>query len=123
MMIANKSQWQMRGAALLIFLLGVLAGGLLLNVYHNRQMAQTNRRVLLGRALEQLNLTAEQKPQVEQILRDARLQLRAIRGETQPKFSAVRQQTDARLQQVLTPQQWTLFEQQFRRPNAERRPR
>lgn len=122
-MIANKSQWQMRGAALLIFLLGVLAGGLLLNVYHNRQMAQTNRRVLLGRALEQLNLTAEQKPQVEQILRDARLQLRAIRGETQPKFSAVRQQTDARLQQVLTPQQWTLFEQQFRRPNAERRPR
>lgn len=119
MNLTSKTQWQLRGAALVIFLLGLVTGALLLNVYHKRQAAQLDRRIWFAHALAQLQLTPEQKPQVEQILREARVQLRELRRDAQPKFSAVRSQTDERLKAVLTPQQWEQFQQLFR---TQRRP-
>lgn len=121
MNLQNKTRWQLRGVALLIFLLGVSTGALLLNLYHKRQAAQTERRAGFARALEQLQLTPEQKPQVEQILRDARVQLRELRRETQPKFNAVRAQTDERLKAVLSPPQWERFQELFRNDRGRRR--
>jgi Spy/CpxP family protein refolding chaperone len=121
MRFASHGQWQLRGAALLIFLLGMSAGALLLNVYHKRQAHQASRRVHFEQRLTELNLTAEQKTQVEQILRDARTRLREIRGETQPKITEVRTQTDARLKAVLTPQQWEQFQQLFPARSGKRR--
>jgi len=123
MNLQSRSRWQLRGAALLIFLLGVTTGALVLNLYHKRQAAQLERRVWFAQALEQLQLTPEQKPQVEQILRDARGQLRELRRETQPKFSAVRAQTDERLKTVLTPPQWARFQELFRNESQRRRNR
>ena len=62
------------------------------------------------RMLDSLQLNADQKTQVNQILSDTRTQLQALRQESEPRVSEIRRQADERLQKVLTPDQWKQFE-------------
>ena len=109
----SKYKWQIRSAALVIFLLGFIAGGLAMNFYRLRSSASSSetRRGLYEQMLNRLNLTAEQKPQVEKIFSDTREKLTALRQESMPKVNEIRTQADERLRQVLTPEQWRQFEQ------------
>ena len=108
----SKNRWQIRGAALLIFLFGFVAGALVFNAYHRWTGAgmQDPRRGF-ERMLDRLQLSGEQKTQVQQIFNETREQLQALRKESEPRFSEIRQQTDERLQKVLTPEQWKQFQQ------------
>jgi Spy/CpxP family protein refolding chaperone len=123
---AAKSKWRMRIAALIIFVLGFSAGALAYNAYR----AWSRNRVEAGRngfdqMLDRLQLTAEQKAQVHQILAETREQLQALRKESEPRVNEIRQRTDERLQKVLTPEQWTQFQQkrdEMRRRRAARMP-
>jgi Spy/CpxP family protein refolding chaperone len=45
-------------------------------------------------------------------LDDTREQLQALRKESEPRVNELRQQTDERLQKVLTPDQWKQFQQE-----------
>ena len=116
----NKNRWQVRVAAMIIFVLGFTAGILALNVYrgwaHRGPGADGDR---FDRLAERLQLTADQKPKVQEIFSDTREQLRAVRQETEPRMQEIRRQADGRLQTVLTPEQW----QQFQRIRDERGPR
>lgn len=104
-----KNRWQVRVAAMVIFVLGFAAGILALNVY--RGLARnTGPHGRMEQMAERLNLNAEQKTKVQQILGDTREQLRAVRRESEPKVSEIRRQADARLQEVLTPEQWQQFQ-------------
>ena len=108
----NKSKWQVRIAALLIFVLGFAAGALALSAY--KRFGRSNVETRQGRftqTLESLQLSAEQKTQVDQILGDTRQQLQALRKESEPRVAEIRRQADERLQKVLTPEQWTKFQQ------------
>ena len=109
----SKSKWQVRGAAIMIFLLGFAAGGLALNAYKrwDRTGAGVSRQDRFDRMLDTLKLSADQKTQVHQILGDSRDQLQALRKESEPRVGQIRQQADERLQKVLTPEQWTQFQQ------------
>jgi Spy/CpxP family protein refolding chaperone len=62
--------------------------------------------------LDSLQLSADQKTQVHQILGDTRQQLQALRKESEPRVSEIRRQTDERLQKVLTADQWKQFQQE-----------
>ena len=105
----TKNRWQVRVAALIIFVLGFAAGILALNVY--RGLASGPRsRDRMEQLTERLNLSADQKTKVQLILGDTRDQLRAVRRESEPKVNEIRQQADARLQEVLTPEQWQQFQ-------------
>jgi hypothetical protein len=106
----NKSKWQVRIAALLIFVLGFAAGALALSAYKRFGRA-ASREAGFAQTLEDLKLTAEQKTQVDQILGDTRQQLRALRKESEPRVAEIRHQADERLQKVLTSEQWTQFQQ------------
>jgi Spy/CpxP family protein refolding chaperone len=108
----SKSKWQVRIAAILIFVLGFAAGALALNVYHRwaRTRDQANIQAF-DQMLDRLQLTSDQKTQVHQIFTDTRQQLQALRKESDPRVTAIRQQTDDRLQKVLTPDQWKQFQQ------------
>lgn len=107
-----KNKWQVRLAALVIFLLGTAAGALSYNAYQSWAHAQErNGRGGLERILERLQLTPEQKAQVQQILTDAREQVRAAHREAEPRMQEIRRQTDERLQKTLTPEQWQQFQQ------------
>ena len=115
---ATKNRWQVRGATLIIFVLGFAAGILALNVY--RGLAGGPRsRDRFEQMSERLNLTADQKTKVQQIFSDTREQVRALRRESEPKFDDIRRQADTRLQEVLTPEQW----QQFQKDRQEMRAR
>lgn len=104
-----KNRWQVRFAAMIIFVLGFAAGILALNVY--RGLARnTGPRDRFEQLAERLELNADQKTKVQQILGDSREQLRAVRRESEPKVNAIRQQTDTRLQEVLSPEQWQKFQ-------------
>lgn len=108
-----KNKWQVRVAALVIFLLGVAAGALALNVYKSFSRAGTGdgRRGGFEEMLDRLQLTAEQKAQAQQILAEARRQMREARKASEPRMNDIRRQTDERLRQTFTPEQWEKFQQ------------
>lgn len=109
MNIVTKSRWQVRVAAAVIFLLGFTAGILALNVYRGlaRNSAPRDRFEQLS---ERLNLSADQKTKVQQILGESREQLRALRKESEPRVTEIRKQADDKMQQVLNPEQWKQFQ-------------
>ena len=113
----TKNRWQVRVAAIIIFVLGFTAGILALNVYRGWVRGGPGNRI--DELAERLQLTADQKTKVQEIFSDTREQLRAVRQETEPRMEEIRRQADGRLQTVLTPAQW----QQFQRLRDERRRR
>ena len=115
----NKRKWQIRAAVALIFLLGFLAGALVLNIYNGRRTGTLRGAGRYEQVIESLNLTAEQKAQVDQIMTEARSRMIEIRRQSEPQIGDVRRQTDERLKSVLTPEQWD----QWRRMTSELRSR
>ena len=110
-----KSSWQVRVAAVLIFVLGFAAGALALNAYRawagRGAVVNGSDRDHFAQMLDRLQLSAEQRAQVQQIFGDTRAQLQALRKESEPRFAEIRRQADERLQKVLTPEQWQQFQQ------------
>jgi Spy/CpxP family protein refolding chaperone len=118
---ASKNRWQVRIAAMIIFVLGFAAGILALNVYRGfaRPRDPADR---FEQMATRLQLTADQKTKVQEIFADTREQLRAVRRESEPKMNEIRRQADGRLQTVLTPEQWQHF-QSLREEMRQRRGR
>ncbi|MEP6921815.1 MAG: periplasmic heavy metal sensor [bacterium] len=110
----TKGKWQVRIAAIVIFVLGFTAGALSLNAYKRwgRNNAEAARQNRFEQMLDRLNLSADQKTQVHQILGDTRGKLQDLRKESEPRFDELRRQADERLQKVLTPEQWKQFQQE-----------
>ncbi len=115
MNINSKSKWQVRVAALLIFVIGLAGGALALNAYQKWSRSRDQRGGGAARfeaMLDRMQLSTEQKTQVKQILDETRQQLDGLRKESEPRFAAIRQQADERLQKVLSPEQWKQFQQE-----------
>lgn len=118
----TKSKWQLRAAAVLIFLLGVAAGTLAPLAYRGwagagdppHKGGRGDRGDRFERMLERLELNDGQKAQVKQILGETREQFRALRRESEPREREIKRQTDERLRQVLTPEQWEKFQTEMR---------
>lgn len=119
----TKNKWQIRGAVLLIFLLGFLAGALALTIYHSKRPPAFSevRRERFERMVNQLQLTPEQRTQVNQIMNEMRQKFVDYRRQSAPRVQEIRQQTDEQLQKVLTPDQWQQW-QQMTRESRQRRP-
>jgi Spy/CpxP family protein refolding chaperone len=123
-----RNKWQVRAAALVVFLLGFAAGALALNAYRSWAREGDDgprggggRRVQFERMLERLELTGEQNAQVRQIFADAREQMRASRRDSEARIDEMRRQTDERLRAVLSPEQWQKFQQMKEEARAPRR--
>src|SRR4051812_2183423 len=102
----TKNRWQVRVAALIIFVLGFTAGILALNVYRGWTRGGGGPGNRMDELSERLKLTADQKTKVQEIFNDTREQLRAVREETEPRMDEIRRQADGRFQTVLSPEQW-----------------
>lgn len=109
----NSNRWQVRAAAVLIFVLGFVAGALALSAYRawSRGSAQVSRQDRFEQMSERLKLNGDQKTQVQKILADSREQLQSLRKESEPRVTEIRRQADEHLQKVLTPEQWQQFQQ------------
>lgn len=114
MNIESKSKWQIRLATLSIFLLGFIAGAIALNAYHLwfGSANQSSRRQKFEDSFSQLNLNENQKIEVQRILTDTREKIQKYRQESEPRMQDIRAETDEKLQRVLTPEQWTQFQQE-----------
>ena len=115
-----KNRWQVRVAAMLIFVLGFAAGILALNVYRRVAGADRPPRDRFEQMARRLNLNDDQKTKVQQIFNDTREQVRALRRDSEPKFDEIRRQADTRLQEVLTPEQWQQFQTERREMRGRR---
>jgi Spy/CpxP family protein refolding chaperone len=114
-----NGKWNIRAAVVGVFLLGCLAGALSMNVYRAQfsRFPREPRGERFEQMLDRLKLTADQRTQVEQIMKDSRSQIIEIRRQSEPRYKEIRKQTDERLQTVLSPQQW----QQWQQMTQERR--
>jgi Spy/CpxP family protein refolding chaperone len=106
-----RNRWQVIAASIAVFVLGVLAGAFSLHLYGSRHRVESEHGPQIKRIIDNLNLNAEQKAQVEVIFNDTRNRLRDIKRESQPKFDEVRRNGRAKLQTVLTPEQWKQLEE------------
>lgn len=128
MELASKNKWQVRVAALVIFVLGFAAGALSLNLYRKYRSTDATSSVdgpgLRGRRLERmldrLNLGTQKRAQIEEIMRETRSQLVEIRKDSRPQVMEVRKRSRERMQQVLTPDQWQQLQEMMKK-NKERR--
>ena len=105
----TKSRWQVRLAALVIFVLGFTAGILALNVYRRWVRDEGEPRDRIERLSQRLQLNEDQKTKMQQVFSDTREQLSALRKESEPKVNEIRRQADERMKQILTPEQWQQF--------------
>jgi Spy/CpxP family protein refolding chaperone len=123
----RRSSWQVRVAALVIFVLGFVAGALALNAYRTWVRSPGGQDSgNLNKLFDSLQLNQDQRSQVQQIFGDTRAQLQALRKESEPRVAEIRRQADERLQKVLTPEQWQKFQQMrddWRRQHGGRRGR
>jgi Spy/CpxP family protein refolding chaperone len=118
----GNTQWRIRAAAIGIFLLGCLAGALCMNAYRG-QFWRSPREPRGGRfeqMLDRLNLTAEQRTRMEQIIKESRSQLVEMRRQSEPRYKEIRKQTDEKLQTILSPQQWQQWQQMTREMRSRR---
>jgi len=108
-----KRSWQVRAAAVVIFVLGFAAGALALNAYRgwSRAEAQPTQQDRFRQLSQRLQLSAEQQTQVRQVFDETRAQLDALSKESEPRVQEIRRQADERLRQTLTPEQWQQFQQ------------
>lgn len=126
----SKNKWQVRVAALVIFVLGFAAGALALNLYKkyrsNDRPASADNLTMRGkrfdRMLDRLNLNAEQRAQMETIMRETRSELAAIRKESQPMVAEVRKRSRERMQQVLNRDQWQQLQEMMKKNKEGRAP-
>src|ERR1041385_1060808 len=89
----TRNRWQVRIAALIIFVLGVMAGILALTVYsRTRPFGGGGNR--FEELSDRLKLTPDQKTKVQEIFSDTREQIRGVRQEMEPKFNEIRRQAD-----------------------------
>jgi Spy/CpxP family protein refolding chaperone len=107
---SNKRRWQVRAGVLGIFLLGFLAGALVLNLYQGRRRASAGRDQY-EQMIDRLNLTPDQRAQVNQIMKETRAQIVEVRRQSEPRINEIRQQTDERMKAALTPDQWSQWQQ------------
>lgn len=109
----NRSIWQIRLATLSVFILGFIAGGFALNIYQLNFGAkqQQTKQERYEDAFNQLDLTAPQKIEVQQIVSEIRGNLQLLRQEAEPRLQEIRYNNDLKLQKVLTEEQWNKFQQ------------
>jgi Spy/CpxP family protein refolding chaperone len=110
---SGARKWQIRGVVFAIFLLGFLAGALSLHLYRGRRGPNSpgDRRDRLEQMVTRLNLTPEQKTQVDKLMEETRHRTIGIRRQSGAQFGEVRREMDERLRAILTPEQWQQWQE------------
>jgi hypothetical protein len=100
-----------------VFLLGIVAGALLFNVYETRLPAadveSNNRRTRADQAREQaiksfreyVGLDEHQQTEIKKIMDEQLAEFRELAQQTHPQYEAIREQTRERIKALLTDEQ------------------
>jgi hypothetical protein len=115
----STSRTKARLLVLGVFLIGLVAGALAMNLYNQRTYARPGGRDHNGRPAgnimkkmtDRLGLNSDQQNQVRAILDDTFDQYRQIREKADPAIGIVRQKSRERIRTVLKPDQLPKFEE------------
>lgn len=112
-MAAVDQKWRIWTSVLGIFLLGVVAGVFATHLFVRWERPEPPLRYGGGmeRMLIKLDLTAEQRMEVEKILQETRDDLVDLRRSFSPEIRKIRLETEQELRKVLTESQWKEFEE------------
>lgn len=108
-----------------LFLVGILVGILGTHLFYLRQLRQPGGMAVLGNRFlastldRRLDLTPEQRRQVDAILADTARETAAVRREMAPRVLEILDRSHRRIAAVLTPEQQRELER-FRRQRGER---
>jgi Spy/CpxP family protein refolding chaperone len=108
-----------------LFLLGILVGVLGTHLFYLRQLRQPGGMAVVGSRFlansldRRLDLTPEQRRQVDAILADASREAGAVRSEMMPRILEILDRSHRRIAAVLTPEQRQELER-FRRQRGDR---
>ena len=119
----TSSQTKARLIVVTVFVIGVAAGALSLNLYEQmtsspkKDIPQHGTEFLIKRLDERVGLTTDQQDQIKKILDETSEKYREIRSELEPRikdfeprFNAVREQSRDRIRALLTPDQLPKYE-------------
>jgi Spy/CpxP family protein refolding chaperone len=113
----------------LVFALGLALGAVghmaaERDVFAARQRNNTrSERKFLNRLSNELKLTPEQQQELDTILADTKARYDAIRQSVNPQFQQVREQSNERIREVLTPEQRAAFDEFLQTTRDDRRKR
>lgn len=121
----TKSVWKIRLLTTMVFFLGAVAG--VVGTYSLESWfpaaKKPTKRERYEEAFSRLGMDDVQRAEVDRIIGDLRQRLVQLRQDAEPKVQEIRTESDARLQKVLTPEQWTRFQaerDQIRQADKER---
>jgi hypothetical protein len=107
--------WKARLGILLVFVLGGMAGALLMFIVLHHRTVQFFQRpaalveVLQRRLTRHLRLTADQKEQIHAAFMVNLSQRRLLQAQIKPQIKALNQQTVGQIEAILTPDQLVIF--------------
>ena len=119
----NKTKVKIVAGVLVVFLLGVITGVLGTNIYvmhgirkfTSGRPPEAHKNLLMRRLSRELDLTEDQKPQVEKILEEANVEIRAFLTKSRAEFEQIMQPRKAQLKEILTPTQQEKLDKIFAR--------
>jgi len=128
-MEAIKARREAAALVFVVFLLGVLLGGVGNHLWGSRVWGNQGGRPGLPPSREQvladftreLELTADQEKQLGSILDDSRSKIRALDRSLDPQRMQIRDQSRAQMRALLTPEQQPKFDAFLQRQDSHRR--
>ena len=118
----NTMKLKVAAGVLVVFLAGMLLGGLGTTgfIFHKmRQFSEGSGTLrhhwLMRRLSRQLDLTEEQKPDVQRILDRSEQEISRLLQDSLAEFTAIMERQKEALATVLTPEQQAIFEENFSR--------
>jgi len=123
------NQTKARVIVVAVFVLGLVAGGLSMNLYQRITNASETRAghphgkpqdYVLEKMNNTLNLTPDQQTSIREILKGTFEQYGDIKKDIEPRLDVVRQQGRQRIREVLRPDQLPKYEEMIRVHDSER---
>src|ERR1700722_10717869 len=130
-MEATKARREAALLVLIVFLLGVLLGGVGNHLWGSRVWGQgghsgppgppPNREQVLANFTKQLELTPDQEKQLGNILDDSRAKFKALNESLDPKRMEIGDESRAQMRALLTPDQLPKFDAYMQQQDAQHR--
>lgn len=117
-----KIQWKQVVVSLLTgLLLGAAVGIWAAPSRHHGHFEDGKRHGLMMKGLyRKLDLTSEQRAQVDKILEESRQKIKSLRAESTPRFEEIRKEAHKKIRAILTPEQQKKFEEMEERREKRR---
>jgi Spy/CpxP family protein refolding chaperone len=123
----NKTTREAAVLVLVVFLLGIILGGLGVHVWGDKIWAQQtsnsskSRDQVIANFTRELSLTPEQQRQLGSIVDDTRARWRALYAPLEAQHEQIRQQGRDKVRAILTPEQRPKFEDFLKRLDEQRK--